>query len=115
MGWIFYGEEPVGFEERVLGDVLIGDVLIKVEHFFDYASFPGLGHAQISNIYANDERDFFRRSYPQKDSPRLYEIKVPPQLLNAGYGLHQLLIRRNIRAQVQADANWRVRVHVWND
>lgn len=113
MGWEFYGEASVSFEERVLGDFLIGDELIRVRHFFDYADFPGIGHALISNVYANGERDFFCRSYPHKNSSRIYEIKVPSQLLDAGYGLHQLLVRRNVRARVQANANWRLRVDVW--
>ena len=115
MGWVFYGEAPVGFEERVVGDFLIGDELIRVEHLFAYETFPGFGYALLSNIYANDERDFFRRSYPQKNSSRIYEVKVPPQLFDAGYGLHQLLVRCNVRARLQSDANWRIRISVWVD
>lgn len=113
MGWEFYGETPVGFEEQIIGDELIGDELIKVEHLFDHDSFPGIAHALISNSYTNNERDFFVRSYPYKNSPRIYEIKVPPQLSNAGYGLHYLHVRCNIRAKFQANANWRVKVSVW--
>jgi hypothetical protein len=113
MGWVLYGERSVDFEERILGDFLIGDELIRVQHLFDYADFPGIGHALISNVFANGERDFFRRSYPYKDSSRIYEVKVPAVLVDQGYGLHQLLIRRNVRARVQANANWRVRVDLW--
>lgn len=114
MSWLFYGEVDVGVEERILGDILFGDELIRVHHFFDQDYFLGFGHALISNVYANGERDFFRRSYPYKNSPRIYEIKVPQPLLDAGYGTHQLLIRRNSRARVHESINWRVRVDVWN-
>ncbi len=112
MGWVFYGEAPAGFNEQVIGDFLIGDELIKVEHLFD-GLLPGFGHALISNVYANGERDFFRRSYPYKNSARIYTIKVPEQLQAAGYSLHQLLIKWNRGARWVAKANWRVRIYVW--
>jgi len=113
MVWRLMSEEPVTFEERVFDDFLIGDELIKIEHSFNGATFPGLGYAVISNIYVNDERDFFRRSYPQKDSSRIYQVNVPPQLVEGSYLLHQLMVKRHRYARVDADANWRIRAYVW--
>lgn len=113
MAWRLMSEEPVTFEERVFDDFLIGDELIKIEHSFNGATFPGLGYAVISNLYVNNERDFFRRSYPVKDSPRIYEVKVPPQLVEGNYLLHQLMVKRHLYARVDADANWRIRAYIW--
>lgn len=107
------GEEAVGFEWRQFDGSLIGDEVIKVEHDFDYASFPGLGYAVLSNVYANDERDIFLKSYPHKGDARIYELKVPQRLIDSNYLLHHLQIKRNLRARVQADANWRVKAYIW--
>lgn len=113
MTWELLGQEPVGFDERQFDGILIGDETIKIEHYFDYPSFPGLGYALISNIYANDERDRFIRSYPVKSSPRIYEITVPEALKASSYLSYHLMIRRNVRAQILSDANWTVKAFVW--
>lgn len=107
------GEERVGFEWRQFDVPLIGNEVIKIEHSFDYASFPGLGYAILSNIYANDERDIFFRSYPYKDGSRIYELDVPQRLIESSYQLHFLQVKRNLYARVQADANWRVKAYLW--
>lgn len=113
MPWELYAEEPVTFEEQVVGDFLIDSETIRVEHLFNGESFPGTGYALISNVYVNNERSFFRRSYPYKNSSRIYQVIIPPELLEGGYGLHQLLMKRSPRARVDADANWRVRIDRW--
>ncbi len=113
MSWRLMSEEPVTFDGRVFDDFLIGDELIKIEHSFNGETFPGTGYAIISNVYANDEQDFFRRSYPKKNSSRIYEVKVPPQLVAASYLLHQLTVQRSLYARVDADANWRVSAYIW--
>lgn len=113
MTWDLMGEELVGFEWRQFDAPMIGNEVIKIEHSYDYASFPGFGHAVLSNIYVNNERDLFFRSYPYKDNARIYELDVPERLYEANYLLHFLQVRRNIRAKVQANANWRVRAYLW--
>ena len=114
MSWVLLSEEPVGFEWRQFDGSLVGNELIKIEHVFNGASFPGLGYAVLSNVYANDERDVFIRSYPHKGDPRLYEIKVPEAFEAASYTLHHLQVKRNLYARVDADANWRIRAYLWS-
>lgn len=113
MAWELMGEEPVGFDWRTFDIPMIGDELIKIEHYFNGATFPGTGYAVLSNLYANDERDVFYRSYPKKDSERIYEINVPIQFQLSSYLLHQLQVKRNQYARVDADADWRVRAYLW--
>ena len=109
MSWDLMSEEFVEFEWREFGDSLIGDEVIKIEHYFDYDRFPGLGYAVLSNVYANGERDVFIKSYPHKGDARIYELKVPQRLIDSNYLLHHLQVKRNLRAQVQANANWRIK------
>jgi hypothetical protein len=113
MTWIFLGEKPVDFEEQVFETPLIGDELIRVEHVFTGATFPGLGYAQLSNIYDDGERGFFRRSYPTKTNDRVYDINIPEAFEDSDYVVHRLAVKRNLYARVQATANWRIRVFVW--
>jgi hypothetical protein len=113
MTWVFLGEKPVNFDEEIFETPLIGDELIRVEHVFNGATFPGLGYAQFSNIYNDGERGFFRRSYPTKVLDRVYNIDIPEAFEDSDYVVHRLAVKRNLYARVQADANWRVRVFVW--
>ena len=50
MPWELIGDVPVTFEGVQLGTPLIGDALIKIEHTFDFADFPGVGYAVISDL-----------------------------------------------------------------
>lgn len=113
MAWVPAGDLPVNFDEAFFSGVFVGDELIKVEHGFNGSSFPGTGYAIISNIFFNGERDFFRRSYPFKESPRIYKVSAPPQFNAETYQIFQLTVRRSLRARVDADANWRVRIYKW--
>lgn len=112
-GWDLIGEKPVGFDWVLFDGPLIGDELIKIEHVFNGVSFPGRGYALLSNIYANDEQDVFIKSYPKKTGSRIYEIKVPEPLKVANYELHHLMVKHNLYAQVDADADWKIRAYVW--
>jgi hypothetical protein len=111
--WLPAGDLPVGFDETIFSGVFVGEQLIKVEHGFNGSSFPGTGYAIISNLFFNGEREFFRRSYPYKGSPRLYRITAPQQFNSENYQIYQLTLRRSARARVDADADWRVRIFRW--
>lgn len=113
MVWIPAGDLPVGFDEAIFSGVFVGDQLIKVEHGFNGDVFPGTGYAVISNLYFDGEREFFRRSYPYRGSPRLYRLSAPQQFESESYQIYQLTLRRSARAKVDADANWRVRIFRW--
>ncbi|MEL6605358.1 MAG: hypothetical protein AAFP20_19265 [Cyanobacteria bacterium J06614_10] len=113
MSWDLIGDVPVSFEGEQLSVPLIGDVLIKVEHTFDFESFPGIGFAWISDIYANDERRLFIKSYPHKNSSRVYPLEVPEVMVEAGWLVRHLVVKRSVRARVDTDANWRIRIYEW--
>lgn len=113
MPWDLLGDVPVRLDAAEQVGPLIGDELIKVEHTYDFASFPGTGYALISDLYSNDEQLEFIRSYPYKDRSRIYALEIPQVMKDAGWLLRYLLIRRNRRARVDADANWRVKIYVW--
>ncbi|MEL6260462.1 MAG: hypothetical protein AAFR12_05285 [Cyanobacteria bacterium J06626_6] len=113
MSWDLIGDVPVSFEGEQLSVPLIGDVLIKVEHTFDYASFPGIGCAWISDIYANDEQRLFIKSYPYKNTSRVYALEVPEVMVEAGWLVRHLVVKRSVRARVDTDANWRIRIYEW--
>lgn len=115
MVWIPSGELAVDFNEQFFPAAFVGDQLIKVEHGFTGNDFPGIGYAILSNLYFGGERDWFRRSYPFKNSARIYHIISPPQLQAENYQIYQIAIRRSLRARVDADANWRVRIFRWGD
>lgn len=113
MGWSFIGEEPVSFDEQVFDIPMVGDELIRIEHVFNGGTFPGKAYALISNIYEAGERGAYKRSYPVKESARVYEFDVPQGFEDSDYVVHQLAVKRNRFARVDADANWRLRAWVW--
>lgn len=113
MPWDLVGDVPVTFEPQQLDVPLIGDELIRVEHTYDFADFPGLGYALISDLYANDAQLEFIRSYPYKDRDRLYPLEIPQVMKDAGWLLRHLVVRRDTRSRVDADANWRIKIYVW--
>lgn len=115
MTWVAAGDLPVGFDEAYFFGVFVGDELIKVEHGFNGSSFPGTGYAILSNIFFNGEREFFRRSYPFKASPRIYRITVSDEFKEANYHIYQLTVRRSLRSRVDDGANWRIRIFKWVD
>lgn len=115
MSWDLIGDVPVTFEGQFLEVPVIGDALIKIEHTFDYASFPGLGYALFSSRYYNDVVADFFRSYPRKNEARLHVLELADVQKESGWLLRDLFVRRSTRARVQADANWRVKVYEWID
>ena len=115
MTWLPAGNLPVDFNEAAFFGVFVGDELIKVEHDYNGSSFPGTGYAMLSNLFLNGEREFFRRSYPFKNSPRIYRITVSDDLKEANYHIYQLTVRRSLRSRVDANANWRIRIFKWVD
>lgn len=112
-GWDLIGEKPVTYDWILFDEPLIGDELIKIEHSFNGATFPGRGYAWLSNIYANNEQDIFIRSYPHKDNERIYQINVPQQLKDANYNLHHLMVKISRYAQVVESADWKIKAYVW--
>jgi hypothetical protein len=113
MPWDLVGDVPVTFEGRQLDVPLIGDEIIKVEHTYDFASFPGIGYAWISDIYSNDSELTFIKSYPRKERARIYALEIPQVMKDGGWLLRFLTVRRSTRARVDANANWRMRIYVW--
>ena len=113
MTWDLIGDVAVGFDAEPLDQPLIGDALIKVEHSFDYATFPGLGYALLTTRYYNEVEGETLRLYPVKNSARIYSMELSAIQKESGWLLRDLFIRKTVRTRVQADANWRIKVYEW--
>lgn len=112
MPWDLIGDVPVTFEGIQLGTPLIGDSLIKVEHTFDFADFPGVGYAVISDLYSDGVVGQFIRSYPYRNS-RIYPLELLEVQKNAGWIVRFLVVKRSRFARVDANVNWRIKIYEW--
>ena len=112
MGWQLLGDVAVGWQWADINVRIEGDVALKLEHSYSYASFPGKAYAILSSTNEAGDRALYHRSYPSGDAD-IIASEVPAVLVPVGFDRRYLSIKRNLFARVQDDANWRVKVYRW--
>lgn len=115
MSWQLLGAVAVGYEWVVLPTVISGDVAIKVEHSYSYATFPGKAYLLLSATNERGERALYHRSYPYGDEADIFLYDVPGPLIAVGFGARYINVKHNLYARFQSDANWQASIFVWVD
>jgi len=63
-------------------------------------------------LYSDGVKGRFIRSYPYK-AARIYPLELLDVQKEAGFIVRHLIVKRSLRARVDADANWKIRIYEW--
>ena len=111
--WILLGEFEPDYEWLSVEPIIVGATTIKIQHDWAYASaFPGKAHITLAQKFPDGSFNGFRKSFPYRD-PRLLTFLIPDPLDLQGWDNYELVLKKNLWARYQADADWRVTVWRW--
>lgn len=112
MSWRSLGsKEPDWLNWRTYDQPALGD-LFRVRHSFSGES-PGTGPVQCTAFYSNGGRYGWEEFWPDTDN-RLFIMRPPLELLQAGLTIRFLAIRLSSRAKKFTGANWQVTLEEYN-
>ena len=113
MAWSSLGIVTPSFEWRFFDPDLIGDCAIRATQTFVAGEVTWYNRLYLGELYGTPEGEFrFLRRLYISTTPTVFDLTIPPRLMNAGYILRAIGCKHGMNG-VHAAANWRLELEQW--
>jgi hypothetical protein len=114
VAWSSLGTIEPGFDWRYFPVDVLGDVAIRATQSYTAGEVTWYNRLYLGELYGTPEGEFrFLRRLYISTTPTIFELAIPPRLMEAGYGLRALACKHGMNG-VSIVANWRLELEQWS-